>query len=265
MTRIVVTRVPADRPGTMLLVRFGLVMGIGLMTAAGWLVLDISEPKHEAACLAALRTHYPELLRTNDGDGDADRPASRAQRAQLAPRAGFEPATNRLTAGCSTTELPGNTCCSGLPHGQAAAYIRASLPAKAEMQVQGKADGTYPDRQNQNPCPALANGAHRAGGSPGGGWRFLVAARAGFVDAAGRPCGAVGRFAPGPAIPATPGSENPALVAQAAVPARLKGRAPPLGPTAQLKEKGPGKTGPEVWVMVGCLHGKTSGRLALDG
>src|SRR5262245_43721286 len=24
----------------------------------------------------------------------------------LAPRAGFEPATNRLTAGCSTTELP---------------------------------------------------------------------------------------------------------------------------------------------------------------
>ena len=27
---------------------------------------------------------------------------------QLAPRAGFEPATNRLTAGCSTAELPGN-------------------------------------------------------------------------------------------------------------------------------------------------------------
>src|SRR4051794_10261122 len=27
----------------------------------------------------------------------------------LAPRAGFEPATNRLTAGCSTAELPGNT------------------------------------------------------------------------------------------------------------------------------------------------------------
>src|SRR5262245_13268277 len=28
---------------------------------------------------------------------------------EVAPRAGFEPATNRLTAGCSTTELPGNT------------------------------------------------------------------------------------------------------------------------------------------------------------
>jgi hypothetical protein len=27
----------------------------------------------------------------------------------VAPRAGFEPATNRLTAGCSTAELPGNT------------------------------------------------------------------------------------------------------------------------------------------------------------
>ena len=26
----------------------------------------------------------------------------------VAPRAGFEPATNRLTAGCSTAELPGN-------------------------------------------------------------------------------------------------------------------------------------------------------------
>ena len=27
----------------------------------------------------------------------------------MAPRAGFEPATNRLTAGCSTAELPGTT------------------------------------------------------------------------------------------------------------------------------------------------------------
>ena len=28
---------------------------------------------------------------------------------QMAPRAGFEPATNRLTAGCSTAELPGSS------------------------------------------------------------------------------------------------------------------------------------------------------------
>ncbi len=29
---------------------------------------------------------------------------------EMAPRAGFEPATNRLTAGCSTAELPGIKC-----------------------------------------------------------------------------------------------------------------------------------------------------------
>src|SRR6476469_7425265 len=32
----------------------------------------------------------------------------------VAPGAGFEPATNRLTAGCSTTELPGNSRCYGM-------------------------------------------------------------------------------------------------------------------------------------------------------
>ena len=31
------------------------------------------------------------------------------ERSAMAPRAGFEPATNRLTAGCSTTELPRNS------------------------------------------------------------------------------------------------------------------------------------------------------------
>lgn len=31
------------------------------------------------------------------------------EKKSVAPRAGFEPATNRLTAGCSTTELPGNS------------------------------------------------------------------------------------------------------------------------------------------------------------
>jgi hypothetical protein len=45
----------------------------------------------------------------------------------LAPRAGFEPATDRLTVDCSTTELPGTTasssvgaynkCLSDLPSG----------------------------------------------------------------------------------------------------------------------------------------------------
>ena len=36
----------------------------------------------------------------------------------LAPRAGFEPATNRLTAGCSTTELPGNNAETQLVSGE---------------------------------------------------------------------------------------------------------------------------------------------------
>ncbi len=45
----------------------------------------------------------------------------------LAPRAGFEPATNRLTAGCSTAELPGNTA----PLGVRSAYNKAASPMKA--------------------------------------------------------------------------------------------------------------------------------------
>jgi hypothetical protein len=46
----------------------------------------------------------------------------------LAPRAGFEPATNRLTAGCSTTELPGNTgalACESRGYNKAARALKA--------------------------------------------------------------------------------------------------------------------------------------------
>jgi hypothetical protein len=34
---------------------------------------------------------------------------------------------------------------------------------------------------------------------------------------------------------------------------------------ARAKKKGPERTGPEVWVMVGCLHGKTRETLVPDG
>jgi hypothetical protein len=44
----------------------------------------------------------------------------------LAPRAGFEPATNRLTAGCSTAELPGNSSFRARN-----AYNKAGLALKA--------------------------------------------------------------------------------------------------------------------------------------
>src|SRR6476659_6821271 len=52
------------------------------------------------------------------------------QRAKLdlAPRAGFEPATNRLTAGCSTAELPGNTAalaCKRIAYNKAGKALKA--------------------------------------------------------------------------------------------------------------------------------------------
>ena len=45
----------------------------------------------------------------------------------LAPRAGFEPATNRLTAGCSTAELPGKSLLGVVE----AAYNKADPGLKA--------------------------------------------------------------------------------------------------------------------------------------
>ena len=52
---------------------------------------------------------------------------------KMAPRAGFEPATNRLTAGCSTTELPGSRSALRLmPVPMKAAYSKeiGRLPAQ---------------------------------------------------------------------------------------------------------------------------------------
>ena len=102
-----------------LLVRRGVVVGISLLTAAGWLVYDIGHPAQRAQGLAEIRRHFPEMLERPEllERGAADRaeaaPAAarpeggRPDSEEVAPRAGFEPATNRLTAGCSTTELPG--------------------------------------------------------------------------------------------------------------------------------------------------------------
>jgi hypothetical protein len=52
----------------------------------------------------------------------------------LAPRAGFEPATNRLTAGCSTTELPGNTAALAY---KTVAYNKAASALKAPKKGRG--------------------------------------------------------------------------------------------------------------------------------
>jgi hypothetical protein len=51
--------------------------------------------------------HFEHLPRTNPGTFKGPHGPLKTL-VYLAPRAGFEPATNRLTAGCSTTELPGN-------------------------------------------------------------------------------------------------------------------------------------------------------------
>ena len=56
------------------------------------------------------------------------RPAPRKSLILLAPRAGFEPATNRLTAGCSTTELPGKIAAA---RASAVAYSKAAPALKA--------------------------------------------------------------------------------------------------------------------------------------
>ena len=48
----------------------------------------------------------------------------------LAPRAGFEPATNRLTAGCSTTELPGNTALMHATCGYNKRVLKCKAPSR---------------------------------------------------------------------------------------------------------------------------------------
>ena len=60
----------------------------------------LAGPVHPAA---AYFCKHPPVQRTDDAAG----PASASE--GVAPRDGFEPSTNRLTAGCSTAELPGSS------------------------------------------------------------------------------------------------------------------------------------------------------------
>ena len=46
---------------------------------------------------------------------------------KLAPRDGFEPSTNRLTAGCSTAELPGNSVQAPLPIANRFGYCKGTI------------------------------------------------------------------------------------------------------------------------------------------
>ncbi len=264
-----------------LLVRRGVVVGISLMTAAGWLVYDIGHPAQRVQGLAEIRRHFPEMLerpellgrdaaaRAETAPAEARPEGGRPDSEEVAPRAGFEPATNRLTAGCSTTELPGNTCRSGLPHGQGRAYIRAPEAVKAQLQVPRFFDVAYPDWQIQSPRSALKGGPNGPGrGAPGRG-RLLVAAGAGALDGARGAGGALGRFSAGQAIPAAERGEDAALVAGPA--GEAEGRAggeirkrldagPAIPgysrPDRSTKEKGPGEPGPKLGKWWGVFMGR---------
>src|SRR5262249_9361787 len=76
----------------------------------------------------------------------------------LAPRAGFEPATNRLTAGCSTTELPGNR-----PKQPVTAITKA--PRLAKDEVAAVAAGAPAQRRRATRC-RRARGPARAARRP---------------------------------------------------------------------------------------------------
>src|SRR5262245_26094408 len=68
-------------------------------------------------------------------DSTFERENKPKSRLLLAPRAGFEPATQRLTAACSTTELPGNGrhIASGVALCKAAPW--AAFPGRAQHKV----------------------------------------------------------------------------------------------------------------------------------
>ena len=73
-------------------------------------VLDRAQPgSGMILVIRAVRVCEPEDFKVGVG---------RRRMKRMAPRAGFEPATNRLTAGCSTTELPRNTCALAYRHGR---------------------------------------------------------------------------------------------------------------------------------------------------
>ena len=95
-----------------------------------------------------------ELLADFDWEGDF------AKR-YLAPRAGFEPATDRLTVDCSTTELPGN-----LYHRQrSASDLRSLQSTAADRKHYSTRIGYYFATQNSN--PRNQDRPHRAGNCAG--------------------------------------------------------------------------------------------------
>src|SRR5262249_53019376 len=74
----------------------------------------------------------------------------------LAPRAGFEPATNRLTAGCSTTELPGNNPeLRHAPITKLACFAKHESPTSLSTRQAVLCEGCP-----RRPCAAAKGGGH---------------------------------------------------------------------------------------------------------
>ncbi len=73
----------------------------------------------------------------------------------LAPRAGFEPATYRLTAGCSTAELPGNMRSSRM----SSAYNKRIKALQSELKAKAAASRD-PAGLASRSCAAAKAGGH---------------------------------------------------------------------------------------------------------
>lgn len=58
----------------------------------------------------------------------------------MAPRVGFEPTTSRLTVGCSTTELPRNSCSGGGPIAAAFLIVQREMSANSVQFIDDPAD-----------------------------------------------------------------------------------------------------------------------------
>lgn len=175
----------------------------------------------------------------------------------MAPRAGFEPATNRLTAGCSTTELPGNLRARSLARPARHGYIKLDR----RNQLIDKADDRDTAPPVDDPFRALPreSAGHKAtadysGHRPVHRGRTGVSADRRLLDAA------VGHPRPVPRISSDSTLAQAFRGAVGALAAQRFCRKKALV-RHKRKRKGPGvNPAPRRWVMVGCLQGKTSSR-----
>lgn len=119
----------------------------------------------------------------------------------MAPRAGFEPATDRLTVDCSTTELPGNVpegCKANRLHIRLAALSKGNTATASGISIYG---------------PQKFHSFHKAGPNSDGvslnlRWNLGFFTDFGFLDDPGGIDNSVSRFSRGSAMAAKMGCEN---------------------------------------------------------